>query len=40
MSYYNISVDQKAFFDEKIKYMIDQIELVFTAQSRRNHKNM
>ena len=26
MSYYNISVDQKAFFDEKIKYMIDQIE--------------
>ena len=26
MSYYNISVDQKAFFNEKIKYMIDQIE--------------
>ena len=26
MSYYNISVDQKAFFNEKIKYMIHQIE--------------
>ena len=26
MSDYNISVDQKASFDENIKYMIDQIE--------------
>lgn len=26
MADYNISVDQKAFFDENIKYMTDQIE--------------